>query len=150
MICTRVWLPYMTLEGLPWFLHHWCELFPLIFILTQNELSLFIFFNCWSCFSHHTNTPDICNFDHKNILSLNHYITIDFHGGSSGFIRGPGDNPKPVAFSFHDKFKQGPLLSVVSPLNIGSHLFWEVSSVCMYGCYTYDPFACLISQCLNS
>ncbi|CAN6576767.1 unnamed protein product [Malus baccata var. baccata] len=32
-----------------------------------------------------------------------------------GFIRGPGDNPKPVAFSFHDKFKQGPLLFVVSP-----------------------------------
>ncbi|KAK4485619.1 hypothetical protein RD792_008262 [Penstemon davidsonii] len=32
-----------------------------------------------------------------------------------GFIRGPGDNPKPVAFSFHDKFKQGPFLSVVSP-----------------------------------
>lgn len=31
----------------------------------------------------------------------------------SGFIRGPGDNPKPIAFSFHDKFKQGPLLSVV-------------------------------------
>ncbi|KAG6413151.1 hypothetical protein SASPL_125853 [Salvia splendens] len=30
-----------------------------------------------------------------------------------GFIRGPGDNPKPVAFSFYDKFKQGPLLSVV-------------------------------------
>ncbi|KAH9675145.1 Aladin [Citrus sinensis] len=30
-----------------------------------------------------------------------------------GFIRGPGDNPKPLAFSFHDKFKQGPLLSVV-------------------------------------
>ncbi|KAM1333295.1 hypothetical protein ACFX15_008873 [Malus domestica] len=29
-----------------------------------------------------------------------------------GFIRGPGDNPKPVAFSFHDKFKQGPLLFV--------------------------------------
>ncbi|XP_041998496.1 aladin-like [Salvia splendens] len=29
-----------------------------------------------------------------------------------GFIRGPGDNPKPVAFSFYDKFKQGPLLSV--------------------------------------
>lgn len=29
-----------------------------------------------------------------------------------GFIRGPGDNPKPLAFSFHDKFKQGPLLSV--------------------------------------
>ncbi|KAL8460098.1 hypothetical protein ACS0TY_031854 [Phlomoides rotata] len=29
-----------------------------------------------------------------------------------GFIRGPGDNPKPVAFSFHDKFKQGPLFSV--------------------------------------
>ncbi|KAL1075510.1 hypothetical protein V6Z11_D11G368000 [Gossypium hirsutum] len=29
-----------------------------------------------------------------------------------GFIRGPGDNPKPIAFSFHGKFKQGPLLSV--------------------------------------
>ncbi|XP_050245098.1 aladin isoform X2 [Quercus robur] len=29
-----------------------------------------------------------------------------------GFIRGPGENPKPMAFSFHDKFKQGPLLSV--------------------------------------
>ncbi|KAJ7976519.1 aladin [Quillaja saponaria] len=29
-----------------------------------------------------------------------------------GFIRGPGDNPKPLAFSFHGKFKQGPLLSV--------------------------------------
>ncbi|XP_061344523.1 aladin isoform X2 [Gastrolobium bilobum] len=30
----------------------------------------------------------------------------------SGFIRGPGDNPKPISFSFHGKFKQGPLLSV--------------------------------------
>ncbi|CAM8884938.1 unnamed protein product [Rhodiola kirilowii] len=29
-----------------------------------------------------------------------------------GFIRGPGDNPKPLAFSFHNKFKEGPLLSV--------------------------------------
>ncbi|KAK8588856.1 hypothetical protein V6N12_023268 [Hibiscus sabdariffa] len=29
-----------------------------------------------------------------------------------GFIRGPGDNPMPIAFSFHNKFKQGPLLSV--------------------------------------
>ncbi|KAK7396090.1 hypothetical protein VNO78_16840 [Psophocarpus tetragonolobus] len=29
-----------------------------------------------------------------------------------GFIRGPGDNPKPITFSFHGKFKQGPLLSV--------------------------------------
>ncbi|XP_026414687.1 aladin-like isoform X2 [Papaver somniferum] len=28
-----------------------------------------------------------------------------------GFIRGPGECPKPLAFSFHDKFKQGPLLS---------------------------------------
>ncbi|KAE9465806.1 hypothetical protein C3L33_02286, partial [Rhododendron williamsianum] len=34
-----------------------------------------------------------------------------------GFIRGPGNNPRPVAFSFHDKFKQGPLLSVVGPLH---------------------------------
>ncbi|PWA53759.1 WD40 repeat-containing protein [Artemisia annua] len=31
-----------------------------------------------------------------------------------GFIRGPGDDPKPLSFSFHDKYKQGPLLSVVS------------------------------------
>ncbi|KAG4927729.1 hypothetical protein JHK84_053293 [Glycine max] len=31
-----------------------------------------------------------------------------------GFIRGPGDKPKPISFSFHGKFKQGPLLSVVS------------------------------------
>ncbi|KAL5546888.1 hypothetical protein UlMin_006575, partial [Ulmus minor] len=29
-----------------------------------------------------------------------------------GFIRGPGEDPKPIAFSFHNKFKQGPLLSV--------------------------------------
>ncbi|XP_073317452.1 aladin [Primulina huaijiensis] len=29
-----------------------------------------------------------------------------------GFIRGPGDNPKPLAFGFYNKFKQGPLLSV--------------------------------------
>ncbi|KAG0497479.1 hypothetical protein HPP92_002170 [Vanilla planifolia] len=29
-----------------------------------------------------------------------------------GFIRGPGENPKPLAFSFYSKFKQGPLLSV--------------------------------------
>ncbi|KAG9444263.1 hypothetical protein H6P81_015603 [Aristolochia fimbriata] len=29
-----------------------------------------------------------------------------------GFIRGPGDKPTPLAFSFHDGFKQGPILSV--------------------------------------
>ncbi|KAK3004519.1 hypothetical protein RJ639_018852, partial [Escallonia herrerae] len=29
-----------------------------------------------------------------------------------GFIRGPGENAKPIAFSFHDKLKEGPLLSV--------------------------------------
>uniref|UniRef100_A0A3Q7IHF2 Anaphase-promoting complex subunit 4 WD40 domain-containing protein n=1 Tax=Solanum lycopersicum TaxID=4081 RepID=A0A3Q7IHF2_SOLLC len=29
-----------------------------------------------------------------------------------GFIRGPGNDTKPITFSFHDKFKQGPLLSV--------------------------------------
>ncbi|KAA8517841.1 hypothetical protein F0562_015315 [Nyssa sinensis] len=29
-----------------------------------------------------------------------------------GFIRGPGLDPSPIGFSFHDKFKQGPLLSV--------------------------------------
>jgi hypothetical protein len=32
---------------------------------------------------------------------------------SSGFIRGPGEGVKPLAFAFHNKFKQGPLLSVV-------------------------------------
>ncbi|XP_076891122.1 aladin-like [Bidens hawaiensis] len=31
-----------------------------------------------------------------------------------GFIRGPGDDIKPLTFSFHHKYKQGPLLSVVS------------------------------------
>lgn len=39
-----------------------------------------------------------------------------------GFIRGPGDNPKPIAFSFHDRFKQGPLLSVC----------WNSGSCCTY------------------
>ncbi|KZV48770.1 aladin-like [Dorcoceras hygrometricum] len=29
-----------------------------------------------------------------------------------GFIRGPGDNPKPLAFSFYNKFRHGSLLSV--------------------------------------
>nr|CBX25227.1 hypothetical_protein [Oryza brachyantha] len=29
-----------------------------------------------------------------------------------GFIRGPGEGAKPLAFAFHSKFKQGPLLSV--------------------------------------
>ncbi|PIA41922.1 hypothetical protein AQUCO_02100037v1 [Aquilegia coerulea] len=29
-----------------------------------------------------------------------------------GFIRGPGESSKPLAFSFQSKFKQGPLLSV--------------------------------------
>ncbi|XAR57507.1 hypothetical protein NMG60_11025672 [Bertholletia excelsa] len=29
-----------------------------------------------------------------------------------GFIRGPGHDLKPIAFSFHNKFKEGPLLSV--------------------------------------
>ncbi|CAL5356748.1 unnamed protein product [Camellia sinensis] len=31
----------------------------------------------------------------------------------SASLIGPGDNPRPLAFSFHDKFKQGPLLTVV-------------------------------------
>ncbi|KAJ4958150.1 hypothetical protein NE237_025261 [Protea cynaroides] len=47
-----------------------------------------------------------------------------------GFIRGPGQSPKPLAFSFHNKFKQGPLLSVLwssgwcctYPLIFHSHL----------------------------
>ncbi|KAK9124946.1 hypothetical protein Scep_013792 [Stephania cephalantha] len=47
-----------------------------------------------------------------------------------GFIRGPGENPKPLSFSFHNKFKQGPLLSVcwssgwccTYPLIFRSHL----------------------------
>ncbi|AQK38800.1 Aladin, partial [Zea mays] len=32
-----------------------------------------------------------------------------------GFIRGPGEGAKPLAFAFHSKFKQGPLLSVWHP-----------------------------------
>ncbi|KAL3534057.1 hypothetical protein ACH5RR_007578 [Cinchona calisaya] len=39
-----------------------------------------------------------------------------------GFIRGPGDNPKAIALSFHDKFKQGPLLSVT----------WSSGMCCTY------------------
>ncbi|GAB2210060.1 hypothetical protein Drorol1_Dr00015313 [Drosera rotundifolia] len=39
-----------------------------------------------------------------------------------GFIRGPGDNPKALSFSFHDKFKQGPLLSVC----------WSTGFCCTY------------------
>ncbi|KAL5743277.1 hypothetical protein ACOSQ2_026393 [Xanthoceras sorbifolium] len=39
-----------------------------------------------------------------------------------GFIRGPGDNPKPIALTFHDKFKQGPLLSVC----------WSTGFCCTY------------------
>ncbi|XP_076900705.1 aladin-like [Bidens hawaiensis] len=47
-----------------------------------------------------------------------------------GFIRGPGDDIKPLTFSFHHKYKQGPLLSVcwssgvcvTYPLVIRSHL----------------------------
>lgn len=45
-----------------------------------------------------------------------------FYTKSSGFVRGPGDDPKPIAFSFHDKFKQGPLLSVVSSHTLLSSL----------------------------
>eukprot|EP00252_Welwitschia_mirabilis_P015064 TRINITY_DN33199_c0_g1_i1.p1 TRINITY_DN33199_c0_g1~~TRINITY_DN33199_c0_g1_i1.p1 ORF type:complete len:486 (+),score=79.74 TRINITY_DN33199_c0_g1_i1:44-1501(+) len=29
-----------------------------------------------------------------------------------GFIRGPGEQARPLSFGFHDRFKQGPLLSV--------------------------------------
>ena len=50
----------------------------------------------------------------------------------SGFIRGPGDNPKPLSFSFHNKFKQGPLLSVVSHLI--SHHFFAVCLVFIFAC----------------
>ncbi|XP_057467584.1 aladin isoform X1 [Actinidia eriantha] len=39
-----------------------------------------------------------------------------------GFIRGPGHNPMPIAFSFHDKFKQGPLLTVC----------WSTGFCCTY------------------
>lgn len=42
----------------------------------------------------------------------------------SGFIRGPGDCPKPITFSFHDKLRQGPLLSVVR-----SHKFHDLSCI---------------------
>ncbi|XP_010516295.1 PREDICTED: aladin [Camelina sativa] len=39
-----------------------------------------------------------------------------------GFIRGPGENPNALSFSFHDKFKQGPLLSVC----------WSTGFCCTY------------------
>ncbi|MED6120914.1 hypothetical protein PIB30_025239 [Stylosanthes scabra] len=39
-----------------------------------------------------------------------------------GFIRGPGENPRPISFSFHGKFKQGPLLSVC----------WSTGFCCTY------------------
>ncbi|GAB2295633.1 hypothetical protein Dimus_029788 [Dionaea muscipula] len=39
-----------------------------------------------------------------------------------GFVRGPGDNPKPMSFSFHGKCKQGPLLSVC----------WSTGFCCTY------------------
>ncbi|KAJ0246792.1 Aladin [Hirschfeldia incana] len=39
-----------------------------------------------------------------------------------GFIRGPGDNPEALSLSFHDKFKQGPLLSVC----------WSTGFCCTY------------------
>uniref|UniRef100_A0A1J3DI09 Aladin n=1 Tax=Noccaea caerulescens TaxID=107243 RepID=A0A1J3DI09_NOCCA len=39
-----------------------------------------------------------------------------------GFIRGPGENPKALSFSFHDKLKQGPLLSVC----------WSTGFCCTY------------------
>ncbi|XVF07053.1 hypothetical protein REPUB_Repub06bG0104000 [Reevesia pubescens] len=39
-----------------------------------------------------------------------------------GFVRGPGDNPNPIAFSFHDKFKQGPLLSVFAAVGADLNL----------------------------
>ncbi|GJY59878.1 hypothetical protein Tco_0459770 [Tanacetum coccineum] len=44
----------------------------------------------------------------------------------SGFIKGPGDDPKPLAFSFHDKYKQGPMLSVVL-LQAQAHLLRNLS-----------------------
>ncbi|XP_018489100.2 aladin [Raphanus sativus] len=39
-----------------------------------------------------------------------------------GFIRGPGENPEALSLSFHDKFKQGPLLSVC----------WSTGFCCTY------------------
>ncbi|XP_012083887.1 aladin isoform X2 [Jatropha curcas] len=46
-----------------------------------------------------------------------------------GFIRGPGDNPKPISFSYHDKFKQGPLLSVC----------WSSGFCCTYPLIFHSP-----------
>lgn len=67
----------------------------------------------------------------------------------SGFIRGPGENPKPMAFSFHDKFKQGPLLSVVSPCMAFSFcvlpcvcLFISSMNICEIKFYDEYQFAC--------
>lgn len=56
--------------------------------------------------------------------------TISFHSNfmiASGFIRGPGENVKPVALSFHDKFKQGALLSVVSILKLVHSLYMDIN-----------------------
>lgn len=71
----------------------------------------------------------------------------------SGFIRGPGENPKPMAFSFHDKFKQGPLLSVVSPCMAFSFcvlpcvcLFISSMNICEIKFYDEYQFACAEAQ----
>nr|CAB3459257.1 unnamed protein product [Digitaria exilis] len=42
-----------------------------------------------------------------------------------GFIRGPREGAKPLAFDFHNKFKQGPLLSVFCSHMVRMHAVLE-------------------------
>lgn len=84
-----------------------------------------------------------CNFAESNCLVLLYIVTLlTAVIWISGFIRGPGDNPKPIAFSFHDKFKQGPLLSVVSPL-----MFLDFFSP--FALMSLDEYLYMVFICLN-
>lgn len=71
-------------------------------------------------------------------------LSFVYFGQSSGFVRGPGDNPKPIAFSFHDKFKQGPLLSVVCHLLSFSPSYFSAS-----GCWLNRKSCSGESNCMK-
>jgi hypothetical protein len=62
----------------------------------------------------------------------------------SGFIRGPGEGAKPLAFAFHDKFKQGPLLSVVRFLWI-PHTRLDNHGLGFPTCFVHVCFRCTCS-----
>ncbi|KAH1042220.1 hypothetical protein GYH30_024504 [Glycine max] len=61
-----------------------------------------------------------------------------------GFIKGHGDNPKPISFSFHKKFKQGPLLFVSNglcctyPFLFRSHMLFHNKDFCEILLVVYD------------